>query len=83
MVRHWPNPAGDKIFLELSSDEKTVVSYQILNFAGAVVAKSEVKLTAGSQTILLPVSQLRSGIYYLQLTGESLKQPVSFAFVKQ
>ena len=83
IVRHWPNPAIDRIFMEVSGAENTIVNCRILNSAGAVVLKSDLKLTTGSQTMSLPVSQLQSGIYYLQLTGEGLKQRAGFAFIKQ
>jgi hypothetical protein len=79
-----PNPARDKINLQLFSEDKGRVAYIIYNINGLAVARGNFTLIAGSNNLYLPVQFLSAGTYQLQVTGLSPKeQPISFRFVKQ
>lgn len=81
-VKHWPNPVQDKIFAEMSFLENGKTSYSIFNSNGVKLKEGLIDVKTGTQTITLPVENLKPGLYYLKMTSPSNKQIVSFCFVK-
>jgi hypothetical protein len=82
--RVWPNPATDKLNVELSNLEKQTPAYCIYNTSGLVVARGVLPANGNEKvsTISLPAS-LKPGVYQLQIDAASgTGQPISFRFVK-
>lgn len=82
--RIWPNPATDKLNIELSGTANQKLAYCIYNTAGLAVAKGPIAVSREEKTssILLPAA-LPPGVYQLQVEGASgTGQPISFRFVK-
>lgn len=81
--RIGPNPAKDKLTLQLWSNEKQKGDYTIYNSNGVAVSRGVLSLSEGENTTAIPVQSLPTGTYHLQVTGVANgKQPISFRFVK-
>ncbi len=64
----YPNPANDRLFLSISSEESQKIAVNLLNAFGQEVASNpEMTLQAGTNSKTLDVSALSAGIYYLNL----------------
>jgi hypothetical protein len=75
----FPNPTTDILQLQLKKNYSSM-HVQIVNAAGQVV-KQYSKLIIQNQTVQIPVKELASGSYWLQLQGDGEKQVLQF--VKQ
>jgi hypothetical protein len=82
-VHYWPNPVNDKIFVEVTSTEKTEATYTIINSNGSTIKNARLKLNAGDQIVTIPVEDLNRGVHQLRINGSTIIQPVSFRFIKQ
>jgi hypothetical protein len=80
-ARVWPNPATDKLHLELPETGAQNLAYTIFNTSGTVASKGNLQVKQGENApvISLPPS-MQPGVYHLQVTGGG--QPISFRFVK-
>lgn len=80
-ARAWPNPATDKLHLELPETGTQNLAYTIFNTNGTVVGKGSLPVKQGENAavISLPAS-MQPGVYHLQVSGGG--QPISFRFVK-
>jgi hypothetical protein len=75
----FPNPTTDILQLQLNKNYSSI-NMQIVNALGQVV-KQFSKLSTQNQTIQIPVKDLASGNYWLQLQGDGDRQVLQF--VKQ
>lgn len=82
--RVWPNPATDKLNIELATTGAQRMDYSIYNTSGLAVARGVLQLASGENTGVIPLSSsLPPGIYQLQMKStEGGRQPFSFRFVK-
>jgi hypothetical protein len=78
----WPNPVKDKVFIKIKTIGRGRLSYSITNANGAVVKTSGIETSAGEQVLSIPVTDMNSGMYYLKITGSSLREPVFVRFIK-
>lgn len=76
----WPNPATDKLSVQLPSDYSGKAQYSITNSMGTTIRQGTTELIKGALISPLNISNLRQGIYFLQVSTGS--QPISFRFVK-
>ena len=81
IVLLYPNPAHEKVVLSLSLQKDEAARVQLSNPAGQTVLVKTVLLTAGSNTMVLPLKQLVPGLYNLSIKGVSFTKQISF--VKQ
>lgn len=85
-VRIFPNPASDLIYLEVVLTETQETQISILDVTGRKVMQiNNQAFVAGENTLEIPVSKLKSGIYTIQLKkiGGSAKNIESFNFIKK
>lgn len=81
--RIGPNPAKDKLTLQLWSNGRQKGDYTIYNSNGVVVGRGALSLSDGENSTAISVQGLQAGTYHLQVTGlANGKQPISFRFVK-
>jgi hypothetical protein len=81
--RLGPNPATDKLNLQLWSNSTQKTGYVIYNSNGLAVYRGSLSLVSGENNTAISVQALPAGSYHLQVTslpGEG--QPISFRFVK-
>jgi hypothetical protein len=69
-----PNPTtGDTRLMVASSKEGTAV-WKLTDNNGRVVLRQHVNIHKGNNTILLNVSGLKNGLYYLHISGAGINQ---------
>lgn len=79
-----PNPASDKLVVDVNASENTFVQYRIVNINGTSVQQKQVPLHEGKNSVSINVQQLAPGIYQLVMGAPNAKtQPFSMRFVKQ
>lgn len=81
--RIGPNPATDKLTLQLTSLSAQKAVYTIYNASGLSVKTSTLTLNKGENATDIPLQGLLPGAYQLQISGVAgEKQPISLRFVK-
>jgi Secretion system C-terminal sorting domain len=67
----FPNPTGDRLYLNLMMDESVSTTANIVNSMGQVVLSKPLgEVHAGNHQVPFDVSTLPKGMYYLQLNSE-------------
>ena len=68
----YPNPASDRINLEMSLDRPADVRVAILNAIGQeVFSQNSQNLPSGEQIMTFPVNNISDGVYFLQVQTET------------
>lgn len=79
----FPNPAFDKIFLNLSAENNHTVQIELLNSVSALVNKlSDININKGSNSIEIDINQFPAGAYYLKLYYDNYTELLKFNIVK-
>lgn len=73
----FPNPAQDKLQLQLNSNYEEI-SWQVLNAAGQAVMQKNERLQNGNPVLLIPVKKLTPGVYWLRLQTTGQTQVLQF-----
>ena len=68
LVSVYPNPAQDFIQVETKSNDLNTASYKLMNQSGIEVLNGDVN----SSSFSIDITQLSSGIYYLNLIGNDM-----------
>ncbi len=64
----YPAPASDYVNIRLNSEYNTQGDISIYNLSGNIVHNKLLNITAGNQTISIPVNTLPSGLYSMRVT---------------
>lgn len=75
-INVYPNPATDFLNIELTSDIQNI-NMNVLDMSGKVLYNDVISHNGGTQIYKLPVSNLASGIYFLQMntsTGRAIQK---------
>ena len=81
IILFYPNPVINETNLAITVNKKEKVQVRIIDNAGRIIKQQQMNLTEGSNTLLLDVSALTKGIYFLDLKGETINNQRKF--VKQ
>lgn len=82
-VRIFPNPATNKLQLQLSSPRPQKVAYAIYNTSGLALQSGHLLLSGAEQIQTISLQHLPPGTYQLQVSGIAGEpQPISLRFVK-
>lgn len=81
-LRPWPNPAGDRLKVQVTALQAGLLRYRMVNRSGKTLLKGELVVPAGTSVVSLPVSSLAPGIYYLSLQGALPGGTLHAAFIK-
>lgn len=75
-VTAWPNPASNLLHTRFSNPEPTTTSLVLLDITGHSIQTlwSNRTVPAGEYLGEISLEQLPNGIYFLQLTGETVRQ---------
>jgi hypothetical protein len=68
----YPNPISSAATLELTLNEKSTVSMEIVNVLGKVVSANIYKLNAGNNKVNFNVNNIENGIYFVHLNINGL-----------
>ncbi|HUB61142.1 MAG TPA: T9SS type A sorting domain-containing protein, partial [Puia sp.] len=62
-----PNPATSQVTLNVTLNEYTAVNIRVYNSMGTLVLSRSVSGYPGVNQITLPIANLPTGVYYIQL----------------
>lgn len=79
-VKLFPNPANDFINLNLSSETSFTSQLKVYNAIGALVQSANFNVINGSNTYKIELSELNSGLYFIEISEPNKKQ--TFKFIK-
>jgi hypothetical protein len=79
-INLFPNPANDIVTIHLNSESTFASSINIYNSIGALVKSESLNFNSGNNLQTLDVSHLNSGLYFIEITGNSKKQ--TFKLIK-
>lgn len=71
IVEAYPNPASEEFNVYFNMPEDGVVTTRILTSSGRTVQFNEMQFGAGGNIVKLPVQELRSGFYFVELTSNN------------
>jgi hypothetical protein len=63
----YPNPAFDKVFLNLLSSNQANCTCEIIDFKGSVVQSEVLNIPAGFSSKSIDISGLSSGVYTIKI----------------
>lgn len=78
----FPNPAKDKLTINLEGIADDELNYQLINTLGQVILTGKLEISDGFQNITLPINVLREGMYFLVLHNQCIKQTEKIFIVK-
>lgn len=79
----FPNPAFDRIYLNLSASDIRTIHIDLLNSTSALVHKlSDISLSKGGNSIAIDVNQIPPGLYYLRINYDNYTELIKFNIVK-
>ncbi len=67
--RIYPNPASDKITIELPESQNSTINIQLMNITGEKVYQTSISGSEEITVVEISVSDLPGGIYFVQLIG--------------
>ena len=71
IVEAYPNPASEEFNVYFNMPEDGVVTTRILTSSGRTVQFNEMQYGAGGNIVKLPVQELKSGFYFVELTSNN------------
>lgn len=72
LLKLYPNPAANQITLAFDAIQDGTTSINVMDISGRLVQQQNIQTTVGSNTTLLDVSNLQSGIYFVNIkVGDS------------
>lgn len=77
----YPNPAGNSIHLDITSEETESVEIRIYNQLGQNVLSRAIRIHKGVSKLEINISNLPESIYYLRLQANTSK-PLMKTFIK-
>lgn len=67
LLKLYPNPAANQITLAFDAIQDGTTSINVMDISGRLVQQQNIQTTVGSNTTLLDVSNLQSGIYFVNI----------------
>jgi len=68
----YPNPANEKLYINITLDSKEKVNYSLVNLKGITIKKDSKIFDPGTSNWELSVKNMVKGIYFLQVNTSSL-----------
>ena len=83
-LKLFPNPVEGNapVTLRLDSAKDRKVQIRVFNITGQLLQTSFISLLAGSNDYLLPTTELKAGIYWIDIQGEGEESGVVRKLVK-
>jgi glucose/arabinose dehydrogenase len=69
-----PNPAKDKTTVTIQSTADETVQLKVLDNTGRMIKVLTVNLVKGKNNLTLDMSDLKAGMYYIDVTGKSISE---------
>jgi hypothetical protein len=77
-----PNPAHDKIFINLSTGYSSRVTLEIFDSKGSLVKKQNVTILQGNNRISVDLTSLASGVYQIRANWNNGQNETLTRFMK-
>ena len=77
----YPNPAKDKLQLQIENDKQTTLNVQVVTQDGKVVLSKQVAVPQGASVQSINITHLGAGHYFLKVLSAD-KEPVVIGFEK-
>lgn len=77
----YPNPVESNATLSIATAKAQTIQVRIIDNTGRILQTSRHKVSTGNTSLLLPLSQLHTGIYIIEINGETVRERRTF--VKQ
>jgi hypothetical protein len=74
----YPNPVRKDINITITLPRRDKLNWQLTDNNGKVIKNGYYDLGAGSTAVVIEGNNLSAGNYFLQLSGETLKQTIQF-----
>ena len=74
----FPNPVGDDLQLKFTASQRGSYSVAITNTVGQTVLQSSLSCEQGTCSSNLNVTALPPGVYFINIGGENLSEPLKF-----
>lgn len=78
----YPNPAKEKLIVQVNSKQTNAINVTIYNSLGNQVAQKNYTITEGANQIVTDVTALPAGLYTVKVAGYKNEQPIIKTFVK-
>jgi len=72
----YPNPAANKVFIDLTGQNATRAVVTLMDIQGKEVANSNVEIVEGANHFGVDISGLQPGFYFIKIVGNSCAYPV-------
>ncbi|WP_407523177.1 PQQ-dependent sugar dehydrogenase [Lacibacter sp. MH-610] len=69
-----PNPAKDKTTVTIQSTADETVQLKVIDNTGRLIKVLTVNLVKGKNNLILEMSDLKAGLYYIDVTGKSINE---------
>lgn len=69
-----PNPAKDKTTVTIQSTADETVQLKVIDNTGRIIKVLTVNLVKGKNNLTLDMSDLKAGLYYIDVTGKSISE---------
>lgn len=69
-----PNPAKDKTILTIQSTADETVQLKVIDNTGRIIKVLTVNLVKGKNNLTLDMSELKVGLYYIDVTGKTISE---------
>ena len=70
-INVYPNPASDILNIDLTSDDNSISVVKLIDLNGKVVLANNFELLKGVNNFSLNTSDIRCGVYFIQIQNES------------
>ena len=71
-----PNPVGDVAHVAISAEKSGTIQWKLIDNAGRTILNSTLTVQQGKNTMNINTTRLKSGLYYLSVTGAGIDQKV-------
>ncbi len=78
MIKIYPNPASNILFVESIENEDTDISYQLFDAAGKIVFSEKITWKAGPNKLSLDMKNYAAGAYYLMIHKLNTKETTEY-----
>ena len=83
VIRVWPNPTPGKIIIDIVTQSRSRVLIKLIDTKGSTVKMQQEDLSQGRNQVMVDVTSLTNGIYYLYAEWNNGQMKKSMEVVKQ
>ena len=82
LITLWPNPVGDQVFVNITTNHPAKVIIRLVNSNGALVKKQESVLGSGTTKVMIDTKNIASGMYLLLVVWDDGRNKKTFQLIK-